>query len=216
MRTHCIKGHELTPENTLVISTRPNQRRCRTCAYETNRRAYRRKNGPPKVRDQDSGLCVNGHDWAANVDSHGRCRRCHADDEARRRERLQAQGLPVTKAPEVITDYERLAAKISISPGGCWLWTARLNEHGYGNFWLLGKLSLAHRASYELHVGPIPEGLTLDHLCRVRRCVNPEHLEPVTQAENYQRGVAARKAAREATPPEVLEERFADYWGTND
>lgn len=53
-----------------------------------------------------------------------------------------------------------------------------------------GKYGYAHRIAYELVVGPIPEGLTLDHLCRVRRCVNPEHLEPVTMGENLRRGMS--------------------------
>lgn len=66
----------------------------------------------------------------------------------------------------------------------CWLWTGSLNSDGYGRF--NGKL--AHRRTYLEVVGPIPDGLVLDHLCRVRNCVNPDHLEPVTQRENMRRG----------------------------
>lgn len=73
---------------------------------------------------------------------------------------------------------------------GCWLWTAARNQNGYGRFWDGVRLVQAHRWSYEYHVGAIPEGLQLDHLCRVRHCVNPEHLEPVTHAENGRRGLA--------------------------
>lgn len=70
-------------------------------------------------------------------------------------------------------------------PGGCWLWTASFrNEQGYGQFGVSGRTVVAHRMSYELMVGPIPDGLVLDHLCRVRRCVNPAHLRPVTDREN--------------------------------
>jgi hypothetical protein len=74
---------------------------------------------------------------------------------------------------------------------GCWLWTAGRRKNGYGDFTLPPKRSaLAHRVAYELTNGPIPDGLHLDHLCRVRHCVNPAHLEPVTAAENKARGMS--------------------------
>lgn len=76
----------------------------------------------------------------------------------------------------------------------CWLWTAAILPCGYGQFHNLKP----HRISYELEVGPIPTGLVIDHLCRVRACVNPAHLEPVTQRENIMRGdgVAAKNAVK--------------------
>lgn len=67
----------------------------------------------------------------------------------------------------------------------CWLWISYVGKNGYGYF---GR-QLAHRVSYETHKGPIPIGLDLDHLCRVRRCINPDHLEPVTRRENARRGI---------------------------
>lgn len=69
---------------------------------------------------------------------------------------------------------------------GCWTWTG-CTSNGYGVLGFRGARSRAHRASWELHNGPIPEGLHVDHLCRNRARVNPAHLEPVTQAENNRR-----------------------------
>lgn len=87
-----------------------------------------------------------------------------------------------------LTPSERFWAKVDKS-GDCWLWTAALDRHGYGAFRTGGRHRLAHRVAYELVIGPIPEGLDLDHLCRVHDCVNPAHLEPVTRRENLARGV---------------------------
>lgn len=69
----------------------------------------------------------------------------------------------------------------------CWLWTGSLHSLGYARAWVDGTRVYAHRYAYEETVGPIPDGLDLDHLCRVRHCVNPDHLEPVTRAENLRR-----------------------------
>lgn len=71
---------------------------------------------------------------------------------------------------------------------GCWLWLGDSHRTGYGRMMEKGRALAAHRVSYELHRGPIPAGMTLDHLCRVRICVNPLHLEPVTHKENCRRG----------------------------
>lgn len=63
----------------------------------------------------------------------------------------------------------------------CWLWTGAKNSKGYASVTNgKGRSALAHRMVYEMFVAPIPEGLTIDHLCRIHRCINPEHLEPVT------------------------------------
>lgn len=80
----------------------------------------------------------------------------------------------------------------------CWLWTACVQPNGYGQF----ADARAHRWAYEFCVGPIPDGLQLDHLCRVRHCVNHDHLEAVTQRENILRGVGitAKCASKTAAP----------------
>lgn len=83
----------------------------------------------------------------------------------------------------------RLASRI-VDEGNCWRWTGRIDWKGYG--WL--SADPAHRLTYEAAVGPIPAGLVIDHLCRNPWCVNPAHLEPVTQKENVHRGIAFRTA----------------------
>lgn len=85
-------------------------------------------------------------------------------------------------------DLARLKTKIQISETGCWLWTGYVSERGYGRIGARGKTVSAHRWTYNLFKGEIPEGLDLDHLCRVRHCVNPDHLEAVTRSENTIRG----------------------------
>jgi hypothetical protein len=81
---------------------------------------------------------------------------------------------------------ERFMEKVDRT-GSCWLWTGTISRKGYGMFWPTAKGTPAHRWSYEHYVGPIPDGLQIDHLCRVRHCVNPAHLEPVTSKENQVR-----------------------------
>lgn len=81
---------------------------------------------------------------------------------------------------------------------GCWLWTGTEIGGGYGRTKSAGRGLLVHRHSYGSLVGPIPDGLVIDHLCRVRCCVNPAHLEPVTQQVNVRRSDSqmARRAAQ--------------------
>jgi hypothetical protein len=82
---------------------------------------------------------------------------------------------------------DELAERVEIT-GFCWLWTAGIDVHGYGWITRQGRKYKAHRWTYENLVGEIATGLVLDHLCRVRNCVNPDHLEAVTSGENSRRG----------------------------
>ncbi len=91
---------------------------------------------------------------------------------------------------------KRMYAKRILDRNGCWLWDGYLSPGGYGIIYVKYERHMVHRLSYEIHVGSIPEGLDIDHLCRVRRCFNPEHLEPTTRQENLWRGNLIWKGGR--------------------
>lgn len=88
-------------------------------------------------------------------------------------------------------DEKRFWSKVVIT-NKCWLWEGNKNKDGYGQFTVKGKNTQAHRYCYELLVYKITNGYQLDHLCRVHNCVNPNHLEEVTQRENIRRGWDSR------------------------
>ena len=108
------------------------------------------------------------------------------------------RGVPVQKGTSVsVADVARIwqasetyrfYSKINYLPSGCHQWTGALDA-GYGRFYLRGKSHLAHRVAWELEHGTIPRSLQVDHLCRNRGCVNPDHLELVTLKENVLRGI---------------------------
>ena len=101
-----------------------------------------------------------------------------------------ALGVPAPRVPF----SRRVFMNIRKADNGCWNWIGTIGNHGYGVFILGGKINkhrfLAHRIVHTIIIGDIPQGMVIDHLCRNTRCVNPAHLEVVTQIENCLRGVS--------------------------
>lgn len=112
--------------------------------------------------------------------------------------------MPLSRGRKPRAFLDRFMDLVSPEPtSGCWLWMGAADPRGYGNILADGgrpRLS-AHRASYEIFVRPIPEGYVVDHLCRVPCCVNPRHLEAVTQQINVARGIAVAKRISRANCP---------------
>jgi hypothetical protein len=147
----------------------------------------------PSIQDHPSGCVVDGCErpYRAN----GMCRAHHL--------RFRAHGdafahVPVGSTKRGLrTDDERFWSKVDAT-GDCWEWTGQAVQ-GYGSFTSRasgtrsGRIG-AHRWAYQTLIGPVPEGLVLDHRCRNTRCVSPTHLDPVTQGENVRRGVRATRA----------------------
>lgn len=99
------------------------------------------------------------------------------------------QKFPNRKRPVDTTEFRLLKYLPERFEGQCWLWTSSVNTDGYGTIRpTRGKTTCVHILMYTRHIGPVPEGLELDHICGNRRCCNPKHLEPVTHRENVLRG----------------------------
>lgn len=98
---------------------------------------------------------------------------------------------PATPPPSPPIRSVRLT-DVHVTDTGCWIWQGRVDRSGYGALKFRGRSMAAHRFYYEQLKGPIPEGLQIDHLCSVRLCVNPEHLEAVSGVENVRRSSVAK------------------------
>jgi hypothetical protein len=97
-----------------------------------------------------------------------------------------------------LTVENRFWSKIDRA-GSCWVWTGTLHKCGYGVLVVTRKAVLAHVFAFRMLIGAVPPGLQIDHLCRNRRCVNPAHMEAVTQAENIRRGIGPSAIFARAT-----------------
>lgn len=100
------------------------------------------------------------------------------------------------KGAKRIPVLERFLSYICFDEVGHWLWTGKLNQDGYARIKYYGRMIMAHRLSYEIFIRPLIEGQEIDHLCRVRHCINPDHLEAVVHKVNMERSpsFAERKA----------------------
>jgi hypothetical protein len=163
MKTHCVHGHEYTEDNTRWVAQVKGPY---TWKYRECRECLRAR-GRSRMRQRY---------WADPDQARSQNR------ETQRLRRLRNGIVPRhVKKGEF---WERVE-----KTGGCWLWTGSRNGGGYGNYGGKG----AHRYAYELLKAPIPPGLVIDHLCRVRHCVNPDHMEPVTQSVNCRRGDTGKR-----------------------
>lgn len=150
-------------------------------------------------------ICEQGHEdnfYLAPGRKTPKCRDCYNQKVRERKTRYKVEGIEPKKSKNTrwgdITPEERFWAKV-VPTGFCWLWEGAKSKSGHGNFVLESKVTAAHRYAYSILVGEIPDGLHIDHLCRVRNCVNPDHLEPVTPQENVRRGFATSSINRRKT-----------------
>ena len=98
-----------------------------------------------------------------------------------------------------VTEFSRLVRRTVLTESGCLEWTGSNNGHGYGEVRIGGKKRYAHRLAYEAKVGPIADGMVIDHLCRNRACINPLHLEATTHTLNIRRGLRGGSIAEDGS-----------------
>jgi len=172
-RTHCIHGHAYTPENT-YHNPGEKGRRCRTCmrlfSATTRARARQDRSSGDVMQSPclNCGRMFGAADLSQRFCSHS-CYHAYRTD------------------PRAV--IERLKSRVIVDAvSDCWVWQGSKATGGYGSAGHRGRTVLVHRLMWQLVRGPIPEGLTLDHLCRNTACCNPAHLEPVTNRENILRG----------------------------
>ena len=206
LRNICIRGHSLTGDN--LATKRSGGRRCRSCDREAKRLQWAewRRVGLRRPRKRGNALqCGHGHIFDEKntrlYSYRGRLLRfCRACERAKSRALPRLSQTPYRVRPLAVkpiprtrpTPMERFEAKVRRLTVGCWEWQGVVERGGYGIISIGRTSTTAHRRAYSLYIGAIPCGHHIDHICCNRRCVNPAHLEAVTQGENNRR-IAARR-----------------------
>lgn len=173
----CVNGHERTPANTRYITNQTTgkvTRKCKLCddlaklRYEENRKARREEctvDGCPTLADFRS-LCE-------------------------RHRKLSLAGVELKRLQKHTPPIDRIKSMVNVDENDCWIWAGKLRKDGYANFTYDGVKKLAHRATFEsFHEITLTRKDVLDHLCMVKACCNPAHLDRVTQRENIKRSQA--------------------------
>lgn len=181
--TQCQRGHPMTEENRYHPPSRPHKSMCLAC--HRLRSASRPKRQPKPCRD--CGASVGPATGLRPATRCPDCQRKHKLEhgrEAMRRYRAEGRMAPVKRHERVWDEDARAAFWGQVAKGaGCWEWTGT-RSNGYGHVYYVGWSMGAHRASWEMTHGPIPDGLVVRHRCDNPPCVRPDHLELGTHADN--------------------------------
>jgi hypothetical protein len=172
LREPCERGH--IQDYTTLMETEDGQRACKRCRYEDR---VARRSRPCGV----DGCTNRRHDSSNYCAKHEARIRRHGDPDVVKYHLESSRADP--------NSWEDVLG-VHVTKGAddqCWLWGWSKNQHGYGVLAFRGKSWYAHRVSYTLAVGPIPDDLTVDHICWVRNCVRPSHLQLLPHAENARR-----------------------------
>jgi hypothetical protein len=191
-RSACKRGHPLTEANVYVAPD--GERQCRECNRMRDRERirrvaadYREQRTARASQSRAEGLITP----LVSAIPLGKCQcGCGADTKIAKKT-ISAKGIVKGQPMRYLRGHAgswREDGGYAIDPStGCWIWQRSTSFNGYGQLWHDGRVQRAHRVFYQLYVGPIPDGLQIDHTCGNRRCVNFDHLEAVTAIENVHR-----------------------------
>ena len=179
----CTTCKRTLPWDDFPVSYHPNgqrksrQARCNDCTRAWNERTI------PTEPPNPSGLCMCGCGGVTSIAPQTQA----------------SKGWVIGQHVPYLPGHNQARRRWHIVESGCWLWDGSISATGYGVCKANRRGYMAHRWVYEMHRGPIPDGWSLDHLCRNTRCVNPEHLEPVSHTENVRRGHATKLDINQVT-----------------